>query len=134
MVIAEPIYNFQMLHNMGNRSNCIAYNGAQTVILMLDFLDWTPWVYLVKHFHSSVDDLQLQELLSQVLDPEVDCPSIQLAQKQYGADENSHTNEIKQLVPSQPANTMTCQRGVTSLSNICQPTSTQPLEYSLPCL
>ena len=59
-------------------------------------------LYLVKNFHSCVDDLQLEELLRQVLHPEVNGSGIQAVQEEKGQAKHDHTEHIRELLPLQP--------------------------------
>lgn len=54
--------------------------------------------HLVKHLYSSVNDLQLQELLSQVLDPKVDGACIEMLQEQHCTGKDADADDVKQLV------------------------------------
>ena len=53
--------------------------------------------HLVKDLHSSVDDLQLEPLLVEILHPKVDGASIQGPKEANGANESCHTYEVVQL-------------------------------------
>ena len=68
--------------------------------------------HLVKNLHCAVDDVQLQKLLREVLQPEVDGPSRQQPQKGKRSSKDEHTQHIKQLVSLQPAiRPRPCQSG-----------------------
>jgi len=59
--------------------------------------------HLIKHLYSSVNDLQLQEFLSQVLDPEVDGACIEVLQEQHCTGKDADADDVKQLVAFQAA-------------------------------
>lgn len=57
--------------------------------------------YLVEDFNCRIDDLQLQELLGEILDPEVDRSSIQAIQEEEGDEEHDDTKHVRQLLALQ---------------------------------
>ena len=56
---------------------------------------------LVKYLHSSVDHLQLEELLGEVFHPEVDGTGVQAVEEEECQDEHGHTQDIRQLLALQ---------------------------------
>lgn len=62
--------------------------------------------YLVEELHRGVDDLEFQELLSEVLDPEVDGACIEVAQKENRDQEDADADHVEELVPLEPAGSL----------------------------
>ena len=58
-------------------------------------------LYLVKDLHGSIHNMQLEELLGEVLEPEVDRPGRQKSQKRNGGAEYKDAEHVEQLVAVQ---------------------------------
>ncbi len=64
--------------------------------------------------------MQLQELLSQVLDPEVDCACIEVLQEQHCTGKDANADDVEQLVAFQAAAAFPAQLSSQAADSTCK--------------